>query len=122
MVIGTGCAIPGIMACRTIRNERERRATAMLAPFMPCGAKLPVIGLFVGAFFPEASWVGTAMYFVGILLILAGALLVNKITAYKIKNRGRNAENEELGHMRDQLIHANAAVGADAGQLAGVCQ
>lgn len=85
MVIGTGCAIPGIMACRTIRNERERRATAMLAPFMPCGAKLPVIGLFVGAFFPEASWVGTAMYFVGILLILAGALLVNKITAYKIK-------------------------------------
>jgi len=85
MVIGTGCAIPGIMACRTIRNERERRATAMLAPFMPCGAKLPVIGLFVGAFFPEASWVGTAMYFVGILLILLGALLVNKITGHKFK-------------------------------------
>ena len=50
-VIGTGCAIPGVMACRTIRNERERRATAMLAPFMPCGAKLPVIALFAGAFF-----------------------------------------------------------------------
>ena len=85
MVIGTGCAIPGVMACRTIRNERERRATAMLAPFMPCGAKIPVIALFIGAFFPESPWVGTLMYFVGILLILVGALLVNKITAYKHK-------------------------------------
>lgn len=83
LVIGTGCAIPGIMACRTIRNERERRATAMLTPFMPCGAKLPVIALFSGAFFSEASWVGTLMYFVGILLILLGALLVNKIAGYK---------------------------------------
>ncbi len=79
-VIGTGCAIPGIMACRTIRNERERRATAMLTPFMPCGAKLPVIALFAGVFFDEASWVGTLMYFVGIALIFFGALLVNKIT------------------------------------------
>ena len=79
-VVGTGCAIPGVMAARTIRNERERRATAMLAPFMPCGAKLPVIALFAGAFFDEASWVGTLMYFVGILVILLGALLVNKIT------------------------------------------
>ncbi len=85
MVIGTGCAIPGIMACRTIRNERERRATAMLAPFMPCGAKLPVIALFAGAFFADASWVGTLMYFVGILLIFFGALLVNKITGYKFR-------------------------------------
>ena len=85
MVIGTGCAIPGIMACRTIRNERERRATAMLAPFMPCGAKLPVIALFAGAFFADASWVGTLMYFVGILLIFLGALLVNKITGHKYR-------------------------------------
>ena len=85
MVIGTGCAIPGVMACRTIRNERERRATAMLTPFMPCGAKLPVIALFVGAFFPEASWVGTMMYFVGVVLILLGALLVNKITGHKFR-------------------------------------
>ena len=82
-VIGTGCAIPGVMACRTIRNERERRATAMLAPFMPCGAKLPVIALFAGAFFEDASWVGTSMYFVGILVILVGAMLVNKITGGK---------------------------------------
>ena len=85
MVIGTGCAIPGIMACRTIRNKRERRATAMLTPFMPCGAKLPVIALFVGAFFPDIPWVGTLMYFVGILLILLGALLVNAITGYKFR-------------------------------------
>lgn len=82
-VIGTGCAIPGVMACRTIRNERERRATAMLAPFMPCGAKLPVIALFAGAFFGDASWVGTLMYFAGILIIFIGALLINKITGYK---------------------------------------
>ena len=82
-VIGTGCAIPGVMACRTIRNERERRATAMLTPFMPCGAKLPVIALFAGAFFGDASWVGTLMYFVGIALILLGALLVNKIAGHK---------------------------------------
>ncbi|MGN0166209.1 MAG: ferrous iron transport protein B [Lachnospiraceae bacterium] len=85
MVIGTGCAIPGIMACRTIRNERERRVTAMLTPFMPCGAKLPVIALFVGAFFPDTPWVGTLMYFVGIVLILLGALLVKAITGYKYR-------------------------------------
>ena len=82
-VIATGCAIPGIMACRTIRNERERRATAMLAPFMPCGAKLPVIALFAGVFFGDASWVGTLMYFAGIMLIFLGALMVNRITGNK---------------------------------------
>ena len=85
MVIGTGCAIPGIMACRTIRNERERRTTAMLTPFMPCGAKLPVIALFVGAFFADSPWVGTLMYFAGICLILLGALLVNAITGYRFR-------------------------------------
>ena len=82
-IVGTGCAIPGVMAARTIRNERERNATAMLTPWMPCGAKLPVIALFAGAFFDEASWVGTLMYFVGIALILLGALLVNKIAGHK---------------------------------------
>lgn len=84
-IVGTGCAIPGVMACRTIRNEREKNATAMLAPWMPCGAKLPVIALFAGAFFDEASWVGTLMYFVGIILILLGALLVNKIAGHKAR-------------------------------------
>ncbi len=85
MVIGTGCAIPGIMACRTIRNERERRATAMLTPFMPCGAKLPVIALFAGVFFADATWVGTLMYFAGIVLVFVGALLIKKITGYKYR-------------------------------------
>lgn len=82
-VIGTGCAIPGIMASRTIKNERERRATAMLTPFMPCGAKIPVIALFAGAFFDNAGWVSSLMYFVGIILIFVGALIVNKIAGYK---------------------------------------
>ena len=82
-IVGTGCAIPGVMAARTIRNERERNATAMLTPFMPCGAKLPVIALFAGAFFGDASWVGTLMYFVGIALILLCSLLVNKIAGHK---------------------------------------
>ena len=82
-VIGTGCAIPGVMASRTIRNERERRATAMLTPFMPCGAKIPVIALFAGAFFDDAGWVSFVMYFTGIVLIFLGALLVGKIAGYK---------------------------------------
>ena len=84
-VITIGCAVPGIMASRTIRNERERRATAMLAPFMPCGAKIPVIALFAGAFFDDAGWVSTLMYLSGIVLIFLGALLVNKITGYKAR-------------------------------------
>ena len=85
MIIGTGCGIPAIMACRTIRNERERRTTAMLATFMPCGAKLPVIALFTGAFFPHSKWVGPLMYFVGIILILLGALLVKAVTGMKYR-------------------------------------
>ena len=85
-VIGTGCAVPGVMACRTIRDERERKATAMLAPFMPCGAKLPVIALFAGVFFGDSAWVGTLMYFMGILIILVGAVLVNLITGNRKKS------------------------------------
>ena len=84
-VIGIGCAVPGVMASRTIRNERERRATAMLAPFMPCGAKIPVISLFAGAFFDNAGWVSTLMYLMGIVIIFLGALLINAITGHKAK-------------------------------------
>ena len=84
-VITIGCAVPGIMASRTIKNERERKATAMLAPFMPCGAKIPVIALFAGAFFNNAWWVSALMYFLGIVLIFLGALLVNFITGYNGK-------------------------------------
>lgn len=85
IIIGTGCGIPGIMASRTIRDERERRATAMLTTFIPCGAKIPVIALFAGAFFSGASWVNALMYFVGILLIFLGALLIKGITGYKYR-------------------------------------
>ena len=84
-VITIGCAVPGIMASRTIRSDRERRAAAMLAPFMPCGAKIPVIALFAGAFFDDAGWVSTVMYLSGILLIFLGALLVNRITGVRHK-------------------------------------
>lgn len=84
-VITVGCAVPGVMASRTIKNERERRATAMLAPFMPCGAKIPVISLFAGAFFDNAGWVSTLMYLSGIVLIFLGALLVNRITGHKAR-------------------------------------
>ena len=84
-VITIGCAVPGIMASRTIRNERERRATAMLAPFMPCGAKIPVIALFAGVFFKNAGWVSTVMYLSGIVLIFLGALLINRITGHKAR-------------------------------------
>ncbi len=85
-VVGVGCAVPGVMACRTIRNERERRATAMLAPFMPCGAKIPVISLFAGAFFDNAPWVSTLMYLSAIVIIFIGALLVNSIAGHKPKH------------------------------------
>ena len=85
-VITTGCAIPGVMASRTIRNERERRATAMLAPFMPCGAKLPVIALFASVFFKQYNVIVTlSMYLMGIILIFLGALLVNKVSGHKVR-------------------------------------
>lgn len=86
-VMTIGCAVPGIMASRTIRNERERRATAMLAPFMPCGAKIPVIALFAGAFFGENKGIiSFVVYLTGIALIFIGALLVNLITGHRVKN------------------------------------
>ena len=84
-VITVGCAVPGVMASRTIKNERERRAAVMLAPFMPCGAKIPVIALFAGAFFDGKWWVTAIMYFTGIALIFIGALLVNAVTGNRAK-------------------------------------
>ena len=85
VVIGTGCGIPAIMSCRTIRDERERRATSMLATFIPCGAKIPVIALFAGAFFAGAGWVSLLSYFFGLVLIFLGALLIKAITGYKYR-------------------------------------
>ena len=86
MIVGTGCAIPGIMATRTIRNERQRRTTAMLTPFMPCGAKLPIIALFAGVFFNDNAWVGTSMYFLAIAMIIVSGLIIKMITGDKSKS------------------------------------
>lgn len=83
MIVGTGCSIPGIMATRTIKSERQRRTTAMLTPFMPCGAKLPIIALFAGVFFGDNSWVGTSMYLLAIIVIIFSALIIRKITGDK---------------------------------------
>ncbi len=80
MVIGTACGIPGVMASRTIKNERQRRTTALLTPFMPCGAKLPIIALFTGVFFANSAWIGTAMYFLAIIIIIVSALIIRAIT------------------------------------------
>nr|WP_307992973.1 ferrous iron transport protein B [uncultured Niameybacter sp.] len=80
MVIGTGCSVPGIMASRTIESERDRKMTIMLTPFIPCGAKLPVFALLVGAFFPEHVWVAPSMYVLGIfMVILSGLILKNTL-------------------------------------------
>ncbi len=80
MIISTGCAIPGIMATRTIKDERQRRTTAMLSPFMPCGAKLPIIALFAGLFFGDKGWVGASMYLLAIVVIIFSGLIIKKIT------------------------------------------
>jgi len=85
IIVGTGCGVPGIMASRTIRDERERRATAMLTTFIPCGAKIPVIALFAGAFFAGAGWVTFISYFTGLMLIFLGALLVKVVTGAKFR-------------------------------------
>lgn len=80
MVVGYGCAIPGVMATRTIKSERQRRMTAMLTPFIPCGAKVPIIALFVAVFFPNAPWMAPITYFVAITLIILVGLLAKKMT------------------------------------------
>ena len=85
IIVGTGCGVPGIMASKTIRDERERRATAMLTTFIPCGAKIPVIALFAGAFFAGAGWVTFVSYFTGIFLIFLGALLVKVVTGARFR-------------------------------------
>lgn len=126
MVIGTGCGVPAIMACRTIKNERERRATAMLCTFMPCGAKLPVIALFAGAFFPESKWVGPVMYFVGIALILLGALLIKQITGMKYRKSFFIMELPEykvpsLGFACKSMLERGKAYIVKAGTIILVC-
>lgn len=78
MLIGTGCGVPGVMASRTIENERDRRMTIMTTTFIPCGAKLPIIGLIAGACFGGASWVATSAYFVGVAAIIISGIMLKK--------------------------------------------
>ena len=78
MLIGTGCGVPGIMASRTIENERDRRMTIMTTTFIPCGAKLPIIGLIAGAFFGNAGWVSWSAYFVGVAAIICSGIILKK--------------------------------------------
>lgn len=85
VVIGTGCSIPAVMATRTIRDVRERRATAMLTSWVPCGAKIPVIALFAGAFFNGSGWVSWVSYFLGLMLIFLGALIIRTITGHSYR-------------------------------------
>lgn len=78
MLIGSGCGVPGIMASRTIENERDRRMTIMTMTFIPCGAKIPIIGLIAGAFFGNAGWVAWSAYFVGIAAIICSGIILKK--------------------------------------------
>ena len=126
MIIGTGCGIPAIMACRTIKNERERRSTAMLATFMPCGAKLPVIALFSGAFFPESTWVSFVCYVLGVVLVLLGALLIKAITGMKYRRSFFIIELPEykvpsLGFAFKSMLERGKAYIVKAGTVILVC-
>ena len=78
MLIGTGCGVPGIMASRTIENDRDRKMTIMTTTFIPCGAKLPIIALIAGAIFRGASWVAPAAYFIGIAAIICSGIILKK--------------------------------------------
>ncbi len=78
MLIGTGCGVPGVMASRTIENERDRKMTIMTTTFIPCGAKLPIIALIAGALFDGASWVAPSAYFVGIAAIVCSGIILKK--------------------------------------------
>ena len=82
MLIGTGCSVPASMASRTIENQRDRRMTVMLTPFIPCGAKLPVFALLVGAFFPNSAWIASSMYLVGILAVIVSGIVLKKTKAF----------------------------------------
>ena len=87
MIVGYGCSIPGIMATRTIKDEKQRRLTAMLTPFVPCGAKLPIIALFTAAFFPEQGYMFPITYIVAFSVIICVGLILKKVTgADNIKN------------------------------------
>ncbi|HIU18992.1 MAG TPA: ferrous iron transport protein B [Candidatus Limiplasma stercoravium] len=78
MLIGTGCGVPGVMASRTIENERDRKMTIMTTTFIPCGAKMPIVGLIAGALFHNSAWVSTGAYFIGVAAIILSGILLKK--------------------------------------------
>ena len=78
MLVGTGCGVPGVMASRTIENERDRRMTIMTTCFIPCGAKMPIIGLIAGALFAGSAWVSTSAYFIGVAAIIVSGIMLKK--------------------------------------------
>ena len=82
MLIGSGCGVPGVMASRTIENERDRRMTIMTTCFIPCGAKMPIIGMIAGAFFNNAWWVATSAYFIGVATIIISGIILKKLKAF----------------------------------------
>ena len=82
MLIGSGCGVPAVMASRTIENERDRRMTIMTTCFIPCGAKLPIIGMIAGAFFNDGWWVATSAYFVGVIAIIVSGIILKKLKAF----------------------------------------
>ena len=82
MLIGSGCGVPAVMASRTIENERDRRMTIMTTCFIPCGAKLPIIGMISGAFFDDGWWVATSAYFVGVAAIIISGIILKKLRAF----------------------------------------
>ena len=82
MLIGTGCGVPGVMASRTIENDRDRRMTIMTTTFMPCGAKMPIIGLIAGALFHNAGWVAVSAYFIGMAAIIVSGIILKKTSMF----------------------------------------
>jgi ferrous iron transport protein B len=82
MLIGTGCGVPAVMASRTIENERDRRMTIMTTCFIPCGAKMPIIGLIAGALFGGAAWVSTSAYFIGVAAIIISGIMLKKTSLF----------------------------------------
>lgn len=83
MLIGSGCSVPGIMASRTIENDKDRKMTIMLTPFIPCGAKLPVFALMIGAFFPNSVWVAPSIYFLGIAMVIISGIILKQTKLFK---------------------------------------
>ena len=105
MLIGTGCGVPGIMASRTIENERDRRMTIMTTTFIPCGAKVPFIAMIAGALFGGSAWVATSAYFIGMAAIIVSGIMLKKtkmfagdpapfvmeLPAYHLPDRGQRS-------------------------------